>query len=157
MIFARRAAAADLPTPSGPPFGLIFASFMAAMMLGSQIFAHLVSSSSAAPPVNDSDSASLALPSYLITLLLPLTSGCLSWSTVRPTELATLWAFCLYELGIGVYFPSMGVLKSLLVDDNNRAKVYALFRVPLNCFVVAGLALTQEGERLSARCQMWNI
>ena len=154
MISAHGVGAVDLTMPSDPPFGLIFASFMTSMMLGSQIFACLMPSPSAPSPANNSDSTPVSLSSHLLTLLLPLTGGCLSWSIIRPTPLATLWAFCLFELGTGVYFPSMGVLKSLLVEDRNRAKVYALFRVPLNCFVVAGLALTQEGEKLPSCCQM---
>jgi hypothetical protein len=40
----------------------------------------------------------------------------------------------------------MGRLKSELVDDAVRGKVYALMRLPLNIFVVLALGLTQEGE-----------
>lgn len=145
MIAARRAA--DPSVSQDPPFGLIFASFMAAMMLGSQIFAYLMqrpASPSLLEP-DDSSIITLARSSFLLKMLTPLASICLSWSVFNHTEISTLWAFCLYEMSIGAYFPSMGVLKSLLVEDAHRASVYALFRVPLNCFVVAGLALTREG------------
>ncbi|WEW56385.1 hypothetical protein PRK78_001828 [Emydomyces testavorans] len=135
-----------------PPFGLIFASFMAAMMFGSQLFAYLMRPSSSQLPLESEDPipTSLGRASWLLKTLLPLACSCLSWSVFRPTEVSTLWAFCVYEMAIGAYFPSMGVLKSLLVEGTHRASVYALFRVPLNCFVVAGLALTKE-----AHCYWW--
>ncbi|EEP79285.1 predicted protein [Uncinocarpus reesii 1704] len=141
-------AEANKSDSQNPPFGLIFASFMAAMMFGSQTFAHIMRPSSSPPPLELEDSAPIPLlrSTFLLKILLPVASICLSWSVLRPTVLSTLWAFCLYEMAVGAYFPSMGVLKSFLIDDSNRASVYALFRVPLNCFVVIGLALTREGE-----------
>ncbi|EAS30770.1 uncharacterized protein CIMG_06249 [Coccidioides immitis RS] len=146
IISAERAA--DTSVPQNPPFGLIFASFMAAMMFGSQVFAYLMRPSSSQLPLEQGNSPPPALvrSSCLLKVLLPVASSCLSWSVLCPTRTSTLWAFCLYEMTIGVYFPSMGVLKSVLVDDRHRASIYALFRVPLNIFVVAGLALTKEGE-----------
>lgn len=146
MIAARKTA--NLSATQDPPFGLIFASFMAAMMLGSQIFAGFMQRPSPQLLLEPEESTVITLhrSSFLLKMLLPLASICLSWSVFSHTEASTLWAFCLYEMSIGAYFPSMGVLKGLLVEDAHRASVYALLRVPLNCFVVAGLALTREGS-----------
>ncbi|KAM5483572.1 hypothetical protein McanCB56680_003144 [Microsporum canis] len=143
--------------PDDPPFGLIFASFMTSMMLGSQISSQLTiptletpsPSSSPPPPTTlscDYDHSSVSRCSRLLTILFFVGSISLICAVVFPTTLSTLWAFCVYEFSIGMYYPNVGVLKSVLVRDKDRAKVYALFRLPLNCFVIAGLAFTTEGE-----------
>ncbi|KAK2867816.1 hypothetical protein FQN49_003444 [Arthroderma sp. PD_2] len=149
--------ASKADTPDGPPFGIIFASFMTAMMLGSQISSQLITS----PPSHEPSSSSLhedssssydynhlsvSRSSHLLTFLLFVGGISLIWAVLYPTTLSTLWAFCVYEFSIGMYYPNMGVLKSVLIQDKYRAGVYALFRLPLNCFVVAGLAFTTEGE-----------
>ncbi|EFE43269.1 hypothetical protein TRV_01937 [Trichophyton verrucosum HKI 0517] len=161
-------ASKDDDIPGSPPFGVIFASFMTAMMLGSQISSQLMvsppsredssptpslssSSSSSStepqnPPSYDFNRISVSRSSCLLTILLFLGSMSLTCAVVFPTTLLTLWAFCVYEFSIGLYYPNMGVLKSVLIHDKDRAGVYALFRLPLNCFVVAGLAFTTEGE-----------
>jgi hypothetical protein len=45
-----------------------------------------------------------------------------------------------------MYFPSIGYLKGKHIEDGIRARVYGVLRIPLNVFVVAALALVQEGE-----------
>ena len=129
---ARRAAGVR----SDPPFGLIFASFMAAMMLGSMSFGIMM------PSAKDSS----VLASYFLGLLLPVASSCLSWAILSPKESAIFWAFCLFELCIGIYFPSMGILKGHIIKNASRGNIYSLLRIPLNIFVVIGLVLTEEGE-----------
>ena len=117
------------------PFGLIFASFMGAMMLGSMLFAVMT------PSLKDS----IAGPAYFLRLLLAVASSCLLLTVILPREAATFWAFCLFELCVGMYFPSMGCLKGQIVGDGERGKVYGLLRLPLNIFVVLSLGLTREG------------
>ncbi|KDB23283.1 hypothetical protein H109_04804 [Trichophyton interdigitale MR816] len=131
--------------PGSPPFGVIFASFMTAMMLGSQISSQLMVSPPSRGDSSPTPSLSVSRSSGLLTVLLFLGSMSLTCAVVFPTTLLTLWAFCVYEFSIGLYYPNMGVLKSVLIHDMDRAGVYALFRLPLNCFVVAGLAFTTEG------------
>lgn len=40
----------------------------------------------------------------------------------------------------------MGNMKEKIVDDEVRAKIYGVLRLPLNLFVVVGLGLTQDGQ-----------
>jgi len=40
----------------------------------------------------------------------------------------------------------MGNLKEKIVDDDIRAKIYGILRLPLNLFVVIGLGLTRDGK-----------
>ncbi|CZT16987.1 uncharacterized protein RCC_02819 [Ramularia collo-cygni] len=118
---------------SAPPFGLIFSCFMTAMMLGSMVFSSV--------KLRTEREVSRMLLSILalaaISLLFPV--------LVR-AEAVTFWSFALFELCVGLYFPTMGRLKSELVDDTSRGKVYAVMRLPLNVFVVLALGMTQEGD-----------
>lgn len=125
-----------------PPFGIIFASFMSAMMLGSMLFA----------VVTPSSKDSITLPSYFLKLLLAVASSCLLTTIIVRREAATFWAFCLFELCVGVYFPSMGCLKGQIIGDGERGKIYGLLRFPLNIFVVLSLCLTREGKILDRTC-----
>ena len=123
---------------SQPPFGIIFSCFMCAMMLGSLVF-------SVVKPRGVRDAARLmlsvqALASY--ALLLP---------TLQRSETITFWSFALFEVCVGLYFPTMSRLKSEIVEGAVRAKVYGWMRLPLNIFVVVALGLTKEGDSHRAR------
>merc|ERR1711959_235685 len=50
-------------------------------------------------------------------------------------------AFLGFEFCVGVYFPTVGVLKSEIVPEHVRGTMYNIYRVPLNA-VVVGLLLT---------------
>lgn len=122
---------------SSPPFGLIFSCFMCALMLGSLVFSSLKLD-------NTREAARLmltilALASY--GMLIPVLSG---------SEKVKFWSFALFEACVGLYSPTMSKLKSDLIDDSVRAKVYGFMRLPLNVFVVSALGLTQEGEAYRA-------
>ncbi|KAF1988461.1 DUF791-domain-containing protein [Aulographum hederae CBS 113979] len=118
-----------------PPFGLIFACLMCAMMSGSIMFT-LAGSSSDIPSSGRT-----------LSVVVAIASCCFSLPVLLRHELVVFWMFCLYEACIGVYYPSMGYLKGRVVEDSVRAKVYGVMRLPLNVFVIAALSLTQEGDR----------
>ena len=61
-------------------------------------------------------------------------------------ESITFYAFCIFEVCCGVYFPSIAGLREKVVEDGVRARVYGLLRIPLNVFVVVGLMVTKDGE-----------
>merc|ERR1740117_1407182 len=50
-------------------------------------------------------------------------------------------AFVFFEFCVGLYFPSIGVLKSEIVPENVRTTMYNIYRIPLNA-VVVGLLLS---------------
>ncbi|RCI08624.1 hypothetical protein L249_4711 [Ophiocordyceps polyrhachis-furcata BCC 54312] len=116
-----------------PPLGLIFSSFMCAMMAGS-----LVSATVKAP---SRQSATMDL--YLAMVI---GSGSLSCAVLFEDERKVFWAFCVLEATIGAYFPAMGFLKSEFVDDNMRGHVYGALRLPLNLFVLMAHMLDREGS-----------
>ncbi|KAL2757801.1 hypothetical protein ACRALDRAFT_1079890 [Sodiomyces alcalophilus JCM 7366] len=117
------------------PFGLVFSSFMCAMMAGSNIFSMIVR-----PHIRG-----LTL-SLLLTVVL-VVSGCLLAVVVLfEDEKWVFWTLCVIELCIGIYFPSMSYLKSEVVEDGARGRVYSIMRLPLNVFVVVVHSLDQEGD-----------
>lgn len=73
-------------------------------------------------------------------------SCCFVIPTLVRNEAVTFWCFCIFEMCCGVYFPTMGNMKEKIVDDEVRAKIYGVLRLPLNLFVVVGLGLTQDGQ-----------
>ena len=45
-------------------------------------------------------------------------------------------AFNVFELCCGVYFPTMGSLKSAMIPESMRSTIMNIFRIPLNIVVV---------------------
>ncbi|KAM0333478.1 hypothetical protein ACHAQA_002140 [Verticillium albo-atrum] len=116
------------------PFGLIFSSFMCAMMAGSALFSLMT-------PTHTKESSSAML---MMTVL--AASCCLSAAVLLENERVLFWTLCVVELCIGAYFPSMSYLKSEVVEDGVRGRVYSILRLPLNLFVVVAHSLDEEGD-----------
>ncbi|KAK3381513.1 major facilitator superfamily transporter [Podospora didyma] len=112
------------------PYGVIFASFMAATLASSLAF-------------------SMVSARHHASLLLGILGGsaaCFFLSAKPASEQSAFWVFCLFEAAVGMYWPCMGCLRGGLVDDGIRAQVYGMLRVPLNVFVVVSLLLTGNGD-----------
>ncbi len=114
------------------PFGLIFSSFMCTMLAGSAIFGRLRSCGSSS--------------SDILLGVIVVVSCCLGLTVTVQDERLLFFAFCIIEGCIGVYFPAMASLKSQLVDDDIRGRVYSVLRAPLNVFVVVAHCLDEEGN-----------
>ena len=125
------------------PFGIIFATFMAAMMLGSLGFTYASSASISTSHIRPSY---YFAPSVLLTLASAGASISLDMVPVFKSEILTFCAFCVFEACIGIYFPSIGAQRAIIVDDGVRAKIYGILRIPLNIFVVVALTTTVEGD-----------
>ena len=137
---ALKATRVALPTtipPTSPdlPLGMIFASFMGSVMLGSLLFNFLVTT------------YAFVSPARFLTAIFALASSTLLITVISKDERMTFWSFCVFEACVGMYFPSIGYLKGKIVDDGIRARVYGMLRVPLNIFVVVALSLTREGNK----------
>jgi hypothetical protein len=66
-------------------------------------------------------------------------AGCMSLTAVTAGPLATdnmriltLMCFLVLEVSIGLYFPSIGCLRSQIIPEERRATVTNWFRVPMN-------------------------
>ncbi|KAK4232495.1 major facilitator superfamily transporter [Podospora fimiseda] len=110
------------------PFGIIFSSFMTSTLFSSLLFPLLTQYKS----------------QYLLILLLTFSSILYLLSAYPITQQLTFWTFSALEACIGLYFPTISVIKNKIVDDSVRAKVYGFLRIPLNIFVVAALVLTRD-------------
>ncbi|KAI1012628.1 hypothetical protein LB504_008515 [Fusarium proliferatum] len=119
---------------ANPPFGTIFSSLMAAMSLGSFMFIYV-----------SRDANSIQLSSRTIQLASSISASALLATILLRDELSRFWAFCIFEICVGLYYPSMTYLKSRLVQER-RGRVYGLMRVPLNLFTVFCLTTVSEGD-----------
>ncbi|OQN96280.1 hypothetical protein B0A48_17842 [Cryoendolithus antarcticus] len=132
-LIASRALSAITAT-AGTPFGLIFSCFMAAMMIGSLSSSMLGSSS-----------GRHAGARMLMTVMAVAATALLLPVMVR-SEGGVFWSFALFEVCVGMYYPTISRLKSEMVEESVRGRAYGLMRMPLNVFVVVSLAVTREGE-----------
>ncbi|CVL02585.1 uncharacterized protein FMAN_00089 [Fusarium mangiferae] len=118
---------------ANPPFGTIFSSLMAAMSLGSFLFLY-----------TSLDANSIQLSSRTIQLASSISASALLATIFLRDELSRFWAFCIFKICVGLYYPSMTYLKSRLVQEERRGRVYGLMRVPLNLFTVFCLTTVNE-------------
>ena len=103
--------------------GNIFANYMIGLMCGSASFRFF--------------NERMKLSSSKI-LLLASTLGSLSllFASSTNNSLYTLFSFIMFEVSVGMYFPSIGTERAKLIPENIRATVMNLFRVVLNALVV---------------------
>lgn len=123
-----------------PPYAIIFASFMAAKMAGSQIFTFL-------------STTFLHTATILVGAMVTATASHLwSYTLIRSLQgmedgseeanfllMSMLISFVLFELAVGVYWPAAGMLKAQIVPESCRATMYNLYRLPLNAIVATSL------------------
>ncbi|EGX90666.1 major facilitator superfamily domain containing protein 5 [Cordyceps militaris CM01] len=124
--------AAVAPASRELPFGLVFSSFMCTMLVGSALFSHLRAGS--------------ASNSDILLSILVIVGGCLGIVVNVRDERVLFLLFCIIEGCIGAYLPAMASLKSQLVDDGIRGRVYSVLRAPLNVFVVVAHCLDEEAS-----------
>eukprot|EP00427_Karlodinium_veneficum_P023071 CAMPEP_0169097256 /NCGR_PEP_ID=MMETSP1015-20121227/19428_1 /TAXON_ID=342587 /ORGANISM="Karlodinium micrum, Strain CCMP2283" /LENGTH=474 /DNA_ID=CAMNT_0009158061 /DNA_START=58 /DNA_END=1482 /DNA_ORIENTATION=- len=112
-----------------PPHGLIFALFMMACMIGASV-ATIIGQNVK------------AISRLIVTILLAIASfGIISYVAGTPSLHLCFFGFLVFEFCCGLYFPSVGVLKSEIVPEHVRGTMYNIYRIPLN-MVVVGLLLS---------------
>ncbi|GAM17291.1 hypothetical protein SAMD00019534_004660, partial [Acytostelium subglobosum LB1] len=124
------------------PFGLIFATFMVCIMIGSSIYNML-------PKVP---------PETLARWIFAVSIGSLSVPFLMPNHTLLLYlSFLLFEVCCGLYFPCMGTLRSKYIPESARASIMNYFRVPLNFMVVVILSNTStiSTTNIFMVCTMW--
>jgi len=112
-----------------PPHGIIFAIFMMACMCGASV--HTIVNS-VQPQKRLMATFAISIASFVVMSRVAGDQNFLKSCFV---------AFLMFEFCCGLYFPSMGVLKSEIVPENIRTTMYNIYRIPLNA-VVVGLLLT---------------
>lgn len=117
---------------SATPYGTVFSCFMASCLLGSTLFGQLAKKGVA---------TEVSASSMLSVATLAMTAATFIVSTASPAlgmSLAGLMgAFFAFEACVGMYFPSIGTLRSKYVPDSHRSVIMNLFGIPLNLLVVS--------------------
>lgn len=113
------------------PYGTVFSCFMASCLLGSTIFGQLAKR-------NVSTESSTAAMLSVATVAMGIAAWVSTTSSVVAMPLAALVAaFFAFEGCVGMYFPSIGTLRSKYVPDSHRSVIMNLFGIPLNVLVVS--------------------
>ncbi|CAH1787513.1 unnamed protein product [Owenia fusiformis] len=114
----------------GPSLGITFSSFMVCIMIGSAANQILVT--------EKVQSYNLLLVSVGMALLANII--CIPTTNPDdPNRNLSFLALLIYQISVGIYFPSMGFLRIKIIPDAHRTSVMNWFRVPLNiiaCFVL---------------------
>ena len=108
------------------PFGKIFSCFMVNCLLGTTLFGAIRSRGVSV------EKSSAAMMIAAATAMLTATKA-VSSSTSFGVLIAAFFAF---EACVGMYFPSIGTLRSKYVPDSHRSVIMNIFGLPLNVIVV---------------------
>ncbi|MES1910032.1 MAG: hypothetical protein MHM6MM_002696 [Cercozoa sp. M6MM] len=101
------------------PYGMVFGAFMACVMLGSSL--------------------SMETPQLSLLSLSLLSALAFCVPAVTTHHWMRLLAFFVFEACVGMFWPSIGQLKSSIVPERCRATLYNVFRAGLNIIVITVL------------------
>ncbi|XP_041350449.1 molybdate-anion transporter-like isoform X2 [Gigantopelta aegis] len=104
------------------PHGHIFAAFMVAVMLGSCIFKLL--------------SRYTSIESFMRPVLLVSALSLLMPILFPGNQLIIFIGFLVFEMCVGLFWPSLGTMRGKYVPEETRATVMNFFRIPLNMIVI---------------------
>ena len=139
------------------PHGLVFASFMVCLMIGSYTFKAIArrgASSSSGNTDRDADAdggggGAMAVDAFVVRVFYVAAPALLLPVLLPEHHWLGLASFCVFEVCCGAYFPAVGVLRGRHVPSEVRSTVISLFRVPVNLFVVLVLAYVAELSHLA--------
>jgi len=114
------------------PYGTVFSCFMASCLFGSTIFGRAAKKS-------DFDTQH-----FMYHMLTCATSAMglgvvsrLYSSSPWKSLLSLIFGFFTFEACVGMYFPSIGTIRSKFIPDSHRSVIMNLFGIPLNFLVVS--------------------
>mmetsp|Transcript_17709 Transcript_17709/g.33338 ORF Transcript_17709/g.33338 Transcript_17709/m.33338 type:complete len:627 (-) Transcript_17709:79-1959(-) len=116
------------------PYGTVFSCFMASCLLGSTLFGQL---SKQKVPTEASTTAMLSVATVAMGAATWAVRAAGSGATAVNTLPQLIAALFCFEACVGMYFPSIGTLRSRYVPDSHRSVIMNLFGIPLNVLVVA--------------------
>ncbi len=104
------------------PFGVVFASFMVCVMIGSALFGVITASKSV----------------RIVPYILHGAAAAAMFGTAvfASHPVLVLISFLVFEATCGMFWPAYGTLRSQVVPEASRAGVSNVFRVPLNLLVL---------------------
>jgi len=129
------------------PVGMIFATFMMAYMCGSSSF----------------DILHGRHMNVVLLMQMALAVGAAAFAAAAAAQLyepsptifhAVFLNFLIFEYCVGLYFPTVSVLKSAVVPERLRSTIYNLYRVPTNAIVIAVLLAKLNTPKVFFLCFM---
>jgi hypothetical protein len=127
-VFYWTPAVADADSKKAVPYGLLFAAYMAAFMIGGAL----------------TDLCGQFIQRLAIAIHIVAGAALAMSATFFEDKFVVFVAFVVFEGCVGVYFPTHGTIRSAHVPEATRASVMNLFRFPMNLLVVATLQLQLE-------------
>ena len=134
------------------PLGMVFSCFMVCIMIGSSMYTLLESKGRTAEEI-------LRFALYLVA-----TTMAVCCFTANKEDfiykIISFLSFLLLEIGIGMYFPSISVLRGQVIPESHRANVMNWFRVPMNVMTCGALlslkveAVSKDKRMVFAFCLM---
>jgi len=116
--------------------GLIFRNLMTACMAGSYLSGILMKR--AKPEVYMKYVYFVSACTFTVPCLIDITTkpnDALKGQPIQAAGKIQLLAFCVFEVCVGVFWPSMMKMRATYVPEDLRATIINLFRIPLNLFV----------------------
>ena len=118
------------PDGSPVPFGLVFACYMSALMIGGAL-CDLVAIENLVFPLHSFSILSVAAAALMYH-----------------NKYIVFLCFVLFEGLVGVYFGVHGTIRSMHIEETTRSSVMNIFRVPLNSFVVGTLQVPMASRNV---------
>lgn len=144
----------------GVPYGVIFATFMAAMVIGAMLFGVLVSSEATetrgAEQVPATRWHGVVPPQWLLTGAILVAAADLAVLAVVESETGIFFALLAFEFCNGVYIPTIAYQRGVIVSEGSRTCVYGLMKIPLFVFVIGSLNMTGAGQSFSSVTRNFN-
>ena len=125
------------------PYGKIFSCFMVSCLMGSTLFNVMISK--------------LNFPIEFIIAMLTSVSmasfASISFIGEKAGLGSVILAFLIFEVCVGMYFPSIGTLRSKYIPDRHRSTIMSIFGIPLNMIVIAvSLSIKYLGSYGALKC-----
>lgn len=108
------------------PHGYIFAAYMVAVMIGANLFKIL----------SKYQECEKFMRIVLLVSAISLTAPFL----VPDNQMLIFLSFILFEICVGIFWPSMGTMRGRYVPESARSTLMNFFRIPLNLIVVVILS-----------------
>ncbi len=121
------------------PHGTIFATFMAATMMGSSIFACW---------------SRYSRVEFIMRSMFAIGFVVFLVALVTESIMVTYLSFVVFEILCGIYFPAMATMRAPYIPEESRSALLTFFRVPLNIIVVVALYEDLEINTVFAMCAL---
>ncbi|XP_063845264.1 molybdate-anion transporter-like isoform X1 [Scylla paramamosain] len=131
---------------ANPPLGMVFASFMVCIMIGSSLYSIMLAKKFTSEQL-------LVFAVMLATIAMTI---CI-YSTGGGYLYLSFLAFLILEVGVGMYFPAIGYLRSQVIPEELRAGIMNWFRVPTNIITCASLLLVHNNTIISSTQAMFTV